>query len=107
MKLMDEAGQARLRTYFNEVGALLGNDSRRASFASYAFGLLSEGERKSIEPISSRGCPDPARADAAHQSLLHFVGVSRWSDRDVRRFSAEMALGEMTAKEDVEAWIVD
>jgi SRSO17 transposase len=33
------------------VGDLLGNDQRRASFATYAFGLFSDGERKSVEPM--------------------------------------------------------
>src|SRR5688500_4067968 len=97
--MLSDAAQTRLKSYFGEVGSLLGNDARRASFATYAFGILSEGERKSIEPIAARACPDPARADAAHQSLLHFVGASRWSDRDVRRFSAEYALGELTSRE--------
>jgi SRSO17 transposase len=107
MIVMDAEAQARLKGYFDEVGSLLGNDSRRASFATYAFGLLSDGERKSIEPIAARTCADPKRADAAHQSLHHFVGVSRWSDHDVRRFSADHALGAMTSREGVEAWIVD
>lgn len=107
MRVMDAAAQTRLKAYFDEVGALLGNDSRRASFATYAFGLLSEGERKSVEPISSRAVVDTKTADAAHQSLLHFVGVSRWSDRAVRRFCAEYALAAIGAREKVEAWIID
>src|SRR5687768_4015234 len=102
MTLTDAAAQTRLKGYFDEVGSLLGNDARRASFATYAFGLLADGERKSIEPIAARTCADPKRADAAHQSLHHFVGVARWSDREVRRFSAEYALGELTSREDVE-----
>jgi SRSO17 transposase len=107
MIVMDAEAQTRLKGYFDEVGSLLGNDARRASFATYAFGLLGDGERKSIEPISARTCTDDKRADAAHQSLHHFVGVSRWDDREVRRFSADYALGEITSREQVEAWIVD
>lgn len=107
MKLMDAAGQNRLQTFFSKVGELLGNDSRRASFASYAFGLLGEAERKSVEPMSARACADPARADATHQSLLHFIGVARWDDHEVRRFGAKYALDAMTVQEPVEAWIVD
>lgn len=107
MTVFDAAAQARLKNYFDEVGAQLGNDARRESFAIYASGILSDGERKSIEPIAARACSDPARADAAHQSLLHFVGASKWSDRDLRSFSAEYALGELTSREDVEAWIID
>ena len=52
MVFLDSAGQARLEKYFDEIGAALGNDSRRGSFAMYAMGLLGDGERKSVEPIA-------------------------------------------------------
>ena len=39
----------------------------------YCTGLLLPGERKSVEPIA-------AGVAAEHQSLLHFVGQSAWSD---------------------------
>jgi hypothetical protein len=48
-------------------------------------GVLGDGERKSVEPIAARACGDPAKVDAAHQSLLHFVANARWSDAAVRR----------------------
>jgi SRSO17 transposase len=70
-------------------------------------GLLGDGERKSIEPIAARACPDPRKADAMHQRLLHFAVDSRWSDRDVRQEAARYALSAMTRREPVEAGIVD
>ncbi|WP_395854274.1 IS701 family transposase [Cystobacter fuscus] len=70
-------------------------------------GLLGDGERKSIEPIAARACPDPKKTDAMHQRLLHFAVDSRWSDREVRREAARYALDAMTQREPVEAWIVD
>jgi SRSO17 transposase len=85
----------------------LGEESRRASFALYAMGLLGDGERKSVEPIAARACPDPGKLDAMHQRLLHFAVDSRWSDREVRREAARYALDAMTHREPVEAWIVD
>ncbi len=36
------------------------------------------GERKSVEPMAPLVAP--ARVSAEHQSLLHFVGQSPWSD---------------------------
>ena len=63
---MDPAGVDRLAAYFSEIGDLLGRERRRASFAVYAMGLLGDGERKSNEPITTRGCADPRTADAAH-----------------------------------------
>ena len=86
---------------------MLGEESRRGSFALYALGLLGDGERKSVEPLAARACPDPKRVEALHQRLLHFAVDSKWSDRQVRRVAAQYALEEMTRREPVEVWIVD
>jgi SRSO17 transposase len=101
------AGEQRLESYLDRIGKVLGRDERRASFATYALGILGDGERKSVEPIAARACADPARADAVHQRLLHFMVDSRWGDRDVRREAASYALEAMTARDPVEVWIVD
>jgi SRSO17 transposase len=105
--VMDADAERRLGEYFAEIGEVLGNKKRRASFAVYAYGLLSDGERKSMEPIAARACDDPEDADAKHQRLLHFVGDSAWSDRGVRRAAARYALTAMTARERVQSWIID
>ncbi|WP_164015224.1 transposase, partial [Pyxidicoccus trucidator] len=104
---MNAAAVQRLERYFQRIGDVLGEESRRGSFALYAMGLLGDGERKSVEPIAARACPDPGRVDAMHQRLLHFAVDSKWSDRDVRRAAAQYALEAMTQREPVEAWIVD
>ena len=70
-------------------------------------GLLGAWERKSVELIAARACPEPERVDVMHQRLLHFAVDSRWSDRDVRHQAARYALEAMTQREPVEAWIVD
>jgi SRSO17 transposase len=59
---MDGAGESRLEGYLDGIGELLGSRQRRESFAMYAMGLLSESERKSMEPIAARATGDPARA---------------------------------------------
>lgn len=100
-------GLQRLEEYFERIGNVLGDDKRRASFATYAIGLLSEGERKSMEPIAARACPDPARVDAEHQRLAHFLSNSNWRDKDVRREAAAYALEVLTEREPVVAWIFD
>ena len=104
---MNAAAVQRLERYFQQIGDVLGEESRRGSFALYAMGLLGDGERKSVEPIAARTCPDPARVDAMHQRLLHFAVDSKWSDWDVRRQAARYALEAMTQREPVEVWIVD
>jgi SRSO17 transposase len=105
--VMDVGAQARLVDYFHRLGGVLRNKKRRASFAVYAMGLLGEGERKSVEPMAARAAGGPEEVDALHQRLLHFMVDSKWSDRDVRREAAAYALEALTAREPVEAWIVD
>ncbi|MGZ6725746.1 MAG: IS701 family transposase [Solirubrobacteraceae bacterium] len=104
---LDPAGVRRLESFFDRIGAVLGHHRRRESFAIYAMGLFGDGERKSIEPIATRACPDPDDADAAHQSLLHFASTAAWSDHAVRHEAADYALSAMTERELVEAWILD
>src|SRR5206468_9977916 len=48
---------------------------------SYCAGLLLPGDRKSVEPIAAR--VQPARVQATHQSLHHFVAKAEWSDDTV------------------------
>src|SRR4051794_24315799 len=70
-------------------------------------GLLGDGERKSMEPIAARACPDPERLDAQHQRLHHFICCARWDDRSVRDFAARYGVDALTEREPVEAWILD
>lgn len=104
---MNAAAEQRLQDYFDRIGEVLGRPERRASFAVYAFGILGEGERKSLEPIAARACADPERAEGVHQRLHHFALDSPWDDQSVRREAARYALAAMTRREPVEAWIVD
>jgi len=104
---LDAGGQARLDRYFDGIGAILGRRDRRESFALYALGLFGEGERKSIEPIASRVCGDEELCNAYHYRLLHFLGISPWSDAEVRKYSAQYAITAMATREAVSDWIVD
>lgn len=105
--VLGAAGQSRLTGYFDSIGTILGRCDRRESFALYAMGLLGEGERKSIEPIAARACGHPDLCRAYTDRLLHFIGVAPWSDERVRACAAQYALDAMTAREPVEAWIID
>jgi SRSO17 transposase len=104
---MDSEAIQRLEGFFDGIGKVLGHASRQAAFAIYAMGLFGDAERKSIEPMACRDSIDPETADAAHQRLLHFASVSPWSDRAVRREATTYALEPLTAREPIEAWIVD
>jgi SRSO17 transposase len=105
--LLDHDGEVRLKKYFDRIGDVLGYQKRRASFALYAFGLFGDAERKSVEPIAARACADPAKTDALHQRLCHFMVDSDWSDHEVRLVAARYALDALTEREPIENWIID
>jgi SRSO17 transposase len=69
---------ARFAQYVETITSSLGHADRAVPFRSYCAGLLLPGDRKSIEPIAAR--VEPARVQAAHQSLHHLVAKSDWSD---------------------------
>jgi hypothetical protein len=104
---MDGAGVGRLGAYFEQIGAQLPRREQRESFATYAFGILSDGERKSVEPIAARACGEPRGTQRAHDRLLHFLSDSPWSDRAVRTEAARYAIAAMSAREPVTTWIID
>jgi SRSO17 transposase len=104
---MDGAAVARLGAYFEAIGAHLPRREQRESFATYFFGLLSDGERKSVEPIAARACGEPKGTKRSHDRLLHFLGLSPWPDRDVRREAARYAIATMAEREPVTTWIID
>jgi SRSO17 transposase len=104
---VDAAAHGRLGGFFSTVGDALCNKKRRECFATYAFGLLSNLDRKSIEPIAAAACADPAVCDAHHQRLLHFAGNAAWDDEAVRQVAARYAIDAMQTRAAVRAWIID
>ena len=92
---IDSAAQRRLFEFMDDAGRL------------YAQGLWGEGDRKSMEPIAARACPDLKRVDAEHQRLHHFVTCSDWDDRSIRAFSARYGVSAISERGAVEAWIFD
>jgi SRSO17 transposase len=105
---MDSAAAGRVSDYFNvTLGKHVRRKDQRASFATYAFGLLGDGERKSVEPIAARACGDEQQCDRIHDRLLYFVREGAWSDRAVRREASRYAIAAMAAREPVTCWIID
>src|SRR3984893_17602310 len=102
--LLDPAGVQRLESYFEGVAVLLGDVRRKASFATYAMGLLMDGERKSVEPIAARTFCSPVETERAHDRLLNFLVDSTWSDVRVRAYAAQYGLAALSA---IAHWIVD
>jgi len=105
--VMDDAGLARIDQYFSRIGKHLPDVRQRASFAIYAFGLLGDGERKSVEPIAARACPDPAGCKTMQGRLLDFLSRGRWADRPVRLEAARYAIEALSVHETVHVWVID
>jgi SRSO17 transposase len=89
----------------DRVGDDLGNEPQRASFARYTLGLLSDLERKSLEPIAAAACPEAAAR--AHKSLCYFVGAADWPDAAIRRTAVRFALDHLPAHDPVRGVVID
>jgi SRSO17 transposase len=98
----------RLDAYLELIGSRHLRDRRkRASFGIYTYGLLSESERKSVEPIAALACGNPEDTKRMHDKLLHFVGRSQWDDRAVRQEATRYAVQALSKQEQITTWIVD
>jgi SRSO17 transposase len=78
--------------------ASLPRADQRARGECYLRGLMLEGRRKSVEPMAAR-----LGGEVHYQALHHFVGVSPWDWRPVRRRLAERLVDAL----DPVAWAVD
>jgi SRSO17 transposase len=105
---IDQRAIGRLDSFFNNrIGQHLPRPEQRESFATYAFGILSEGDRKSVEPIAARATGDPVECKKLHDRLLHFVARSPWSDAAVRHEAATYAIEALAEREPITTWIID
>jgi hypothetical protein len=76
--------EKRLEGYFQHLGEIPGNKEQRASFATYALGILSDAERKCGEPLRAVGDDGKGecrgldyRRHRVSQAGKHSVGVQR------------------------------
>ena len=104
---LDAEGTQRLNEYLSRIARVLRHKKKTEAFAYYTIGLMSNLERKSVEPIAAYIEPDPQKTDAMHQKLLHFQGEAVWDDREVRLSAARYAIDAMEKHEPVIAWILD
>ena len=84
--------------------SVIGHADRAGQLRDYCVGLMLPCERKSVEPMAAVTAPE--RTAAQHQSLLHFVGNSAWSDEKVLAKVREMVLPEVERHGPIEAWII-
>ena len=73
----------RFDAYLSRLCEVLGHADREEPMREYCAGLMLPLKRKSVEPIAAHVGPEAV--SAKHQSLLHFVGNSSWSDEAMLR----------------------
>jgi SRSO17 transposase len=105
MGLSKDSSESRFSGYVEGLVSVIGHADRAAPLRDYCLGLLTAGERKSVEPLAA--VTAPARVSAQHQSLLHFVGNAPWSDERVLAKVREFVLPSIERSGPIEAWIVD
>jgi SRSO17 transposase len=101
---LDDSG-SRFAAYVEGLSTVIGHADRAGPLRDYCVGLMLPGARKSVEPMAA--VTAPARTAAQHQSLLHFVGQSAWSDADVLAKVTEMVLPKIEHHGAIEGWIID
>ena len=99
------ASEERFGSYVEALSEVIGHADRVGPLGDYCGGLLLPLERKSVEPLAAAVAPD--RVSAKHQSLLHFVAQSPWSDDRVLGKVQELVLPSIERGGPIKAWIVD
>jgi len=97
--------EAAFEAYVEALVEVIGHADRAEPLRDYCLGLMMPVERKSVEPIAA--VTAPAHVSAKHQSLLHFVGQSPWSDEALLARVRDWVLPLIERHGLVEAWIVD
>jgi SRSO17 transposase len=90
--------RGRLEAFADDIFASLPRTDQRARGECYLRGLMLDGRRKSIEPMAAR-----LGGEVHYQALHHFVAVSPWDWRPVRRRLAEVLCAALSPT----AWAVD
>src|SRR6202162_4443484 len=104
LRSMDRS-KSRFAAYVEGLVSVIGHADRASPLRDYCLGLIMPCERKSVEPMAAITAPD--RTAAQHQSLLHFVGQSPWSNEKVLAKVGEMVLPAIERHGPIEAWIID
>ena len=97
--------ESRFDAYVEAIVSVMGHADRAGPLYDYCVGLIMPGERKSVEPMAA--ITAPRRVAAQHQSLLHFVGQSPWSDEKVLNKVREKVLPALEHREPIKVWIID
>lgn len=97
--------ETRFEAYVERLSQAVRHADRAAPLRAYCLGLMLPGERKSVEPMAAR--VEPARVQAMHQSLHHFVAKADWSDEAMLAAVRETTLPAIERHGAIRAWIID
>jgi SRSO17 transposase len=100
-----EGSESRFAAYVEGLVSVIGHADRAGPLRDYCTGLVMPCERKSVEPMAAITALE--RTAAQHQSLLHFVGQSPWSDAKVLAKVGAMVLPAIERHGPIQAWIMD
>src|SRR3990170_870211 len=95
----------RFERYCEPILEALAHADRHRPAQWYLKGLMLPGERKSIEPMAARVCPQNVRS--AHQSMHHLVADAEWDDRLVLGALARQVVPELLKQDKRRWWILD
>jgi SRSO17 transposase len=102
---MSDAVEARFAAYVEGLGSVIGHIDRVGPLRDYCTGLMLPLERKSVEPLAAATLP--SHVSAQHQSLMHFVSQSAWSDEAVLAKVRDLVLPTIEAHGPIDVWIID
>lgn len=97
--------ESRFEAYCRPILTALLHADRHRPAQWYLKGLMLPGERKSVEPMAARVCPQNVRS--AHQSMHHLVADADWEDRAVLGAVAKQVTPQLLKKDLQCWWILD
>jgi len=97
--------ESQFEYYCSALVAAFGHADRDQPAKLYLKGLLLPGERKSVEPMAARLCPENVRS--THQSMNHLVAAAEWADHAVLGAVAKQVVPELVKKGERRWWILD
>ena len=96
---------SRFEAYCEPIVEALAHADRHRPALWYLKGLMLSGERKSVEPMAARVCPDNVRS--AHQSMHHLVAAAEWDDEAVLGAVSRQLVAELLKGDAPCWWILD
>jgi SRSO17 transposase len=101
----NKAQERRFEGFMGRLIAAVEHADRAEPLRAYITGLISVEGRKSVEPMAAT--IDPKEVSKRHQSMLHIVGVSPWSDAAVMQVAYAWASGPIADHGPIDCMILD